>query len=183
MSAALTAAVEAGLLARNPAAKAHPPTAKQAKAPEMHPWTARNSPRSWLGPRQRPSARRRMAVLAHTGMRRGEPLAVRWRDVDLAAGTVSVRRSAGIVRVKGQPGEVTEGPTKTARPRVVDLDPGTVAVLRAHRQARGSMHLSLAAATPWSSAATEGRHLHPEHFSRTFVAAVKRCRAGGTTCQ
>jgi integrase len=31
-------------------------------------------------------------LLAMTGMRRGEALALRWRDVDLDAGTVSVRR-------------------------------------------------------------------------------------------
>ena len=37
-------------------------------------------------------------VLAHTGMRRGEALALRWRDVDLDAGTVSIRRSAGMIR-------------------------------------------------------------------------------------
>lgn len=42
LSAALGAAVEdeVPLLERNQAAKAKPPTAKQAKAPEMHPWSA-----------------------------------------------------------------------------------------------------------------------------------------------
>src|SRR5262245_23959168 len=41
-------------------------------------------------------------LLAYTGMRRGEALALRWRDVSLDAGTVSVRRSAGVIRVKGE---------------------------------------------------------------------------------
>ena len=41
-------------------------------------------------------------VLAYTGMRRGEALALRWRDVDLDAATVSVRRSAGMVRIAGK---------------------------------------------------------------------------------
>jgi hypothetical protein len=40
LSASLAAAVESGRLARNPAARAHPPTAKEARPPEMHPWTA-----------------------------------------------------------------------------------------------------------------------------------------------
>jgi integrase len=35
-------------------------------------------------------------------MRRGEVLALRWRDIDLDAATISVRRSVGIVRVKGK---------------------------------------------------------------------------------
>ena len=38
LSAALGAAVDSGRLARNPAATAHPPTARQAKAPEMRAW-------------------------------------------------------------------------------------------------------------------------------------------------
>jgi hypothetical protein len=38
----LTAAVNAEppLLARSPAARATPPTAKEARSPEIHPWTA-----------------------------------------------------------------------------------------------------------------------------------------------
>ena len=74
-------------------------------------------------------------MLAHTGMRRGEVLALRWRDLD--TGIVAVRRSAGIVRVKGTRGQITEGPTKTGKVRVVDLDPATVAILRAHKAMRG----------------------------------------------
>ena len=40
LSAALGAAVKHHRLARNPAATASPPSARQARAPEMHPWTA-----------------------------------------------------------------------------------------------------------------------------------------------
>lgn len=36
---ALKDAVDGGMLALNPAAKAHPPPAKQAKSPEMHLWS------------------------------------------------------------------------------------------------------------------------------------------------
>ena len=38
---ALRDAVDAGLISANPASRAHLPTAKQAKSPEMHPWDAR----------------------------------------------------------------------------------------------------------------------------------------------
>jgi integrase len=34
-------------------------------------------------------------------MRRGEALALRWRDVDLDAGRLTVRRSVGVVKDKG----------------------------------------------------------------------------------
>lgn len=57
--------------------------------------------------------------LANTGNRRGEALSVRWRDHDLEAGTVSVRRSAGMVRNAGEGAEVIEGPAKSGKPRGV----------------------------------------------------------------
>ncbi|MBT2234465.1 hypothetical protein [Nonomuraea sp. NEAU-A123] len=49
LSAALSEAVDAGLLGRNPGDKAKPPTAKQAKAPEIHPGRLHSSRTSWSG--------------------------------------------------------------------------------------------------------------------------------------
>lgn len=83
-------------------------------------------------------------MLAYTGMRRRELLALRWRDIDLDAATISVRRSVGVVKHKGEAREIREGDTKTARPRVIDLDPATVAVLRAWKRERGLMAFQLA---------------------------------------
>src|SRR3954469_21643564 len=54
-------------------------------------------------------------LLAFTGMRRGEALALRWRDVDLDAGRVAVRRSVGVVKDKGQGEKLVEGATKTGQ--------------------------------------------------------------------
>jgi integrase len=59
-------------------------------------------------------------VLAHTGMRRGELLALRWRDVDLDHATLSIRRPAGMVRYAGESAGVIEGDTKSGNPRVID---------------------------------------------------------------
>jgi integrase len=73
-------------------------------------------------------------MLAYTGMRRGELLALRWRDIDLDAGTITVRRPAGLIRNAGEGAAVEEGPTKTGKPRVIDLDPGTAEVLRAWKR-------------------------------------------------
>ena len=136
-------AVRDGLLARNPADVATPPTAKEAKAPEMHPWDA-GQLAAFLGWAEGASANYTLwFVLSMTGMRRGEALALRWRDVDLDAGTVSVRRSAGMVRVAGEGADVVEGSTKTGKPRVVDLDDQAAAVLRTWKRERGSMALQL----------------------------------------
>jgi integrase len=109
-------------------------------------------------------------------MRRGEALALRWRDIDLDGSTISVRRSVGIVRVKGEGATVLEGPTKTGKPRVVDIGPNTVALLRAYRRERAGLALQLAAADALVFGDIEGRHLHPERFSRTFTEALARCR-------
>jgi hypothetical protein len=54
-------------------------------------------------------------LLAATGMRRGEGLALRWRDVDLDAGRLAVRRSVGVIKAKGAGERLVEGPTKTGR--------------------------------------------------------------------
>ncbi|WP_300610601.1 hypothetical protein [Trebonia sp.] len=75
---------------------------------------------------------------------RCELLALRWRDVDLDAATVSVRRSVGVVKHLGQAREIREGTTKTAGPRVIDIDTATVAVLRAWKRERGLMAFQLA---------------------------------------
>jgi integrase len=69
-------------------------------------------------------------------MRRGEALALRWRDVDLDAGRLAVRRSLGVVKAEDAGERLVQGPTKTGQSRVVDLDAGTVAAQRAYRSAR-----------------------------------------------
>lgn len=176
LSAALAAAVDAGQLAANPAAKAHPPTAKQAASPEMQVWTT-GQLAAFLGwSAEHSHFHSAWHVLAHTGMRRGELLALRWRDIDLEGGTVSIRRSAGIVRVKGQGANISEGPTKTGKARVVDLDDTTVALLRAHRRDRGALMLTYARNDAVVFGDHEGRTRHPERFSRLFAEAVTRCR-------
>jgi integrase len=175
LSAALGAAVKTRRLARNPAADASPPTARQAKAPEMHPWTA-GQLAAFLGwARANAENFTLWHVLAYTGMRRGEALALRWRDIDLDAATVRVRRSAGMVRVAGEGGAVVEGDTKSGKPRLVDLDGPTAAVLRARKRERGALHLSLARDEALVFGDHESRHRNPEHVSRQFARDVERC--------
>ena len=63
-----------------------------------------------------------------TGMRRAELLALRWSDVDLDAGIVTVRRN--YIRVNRKS---IEKDTKTHQMRRVSLDAATVEVLSEHR--------------------------------------------------
>ena len=64
-----------------------------------------------------------------TGMRRAEVLALRWYDVDLAAGSLEIRRSYVWVHGRG-----VEKDTKTHQMRRIALDRATVEVLSAHRE-------------------------------------------------
>jgi integrase len=109
-------------------------------------------------------------LLAATGMRRGEALALRWRDVDLDAGRVQVRRSIGRVKTKGVGEELVEGPTKTGQARVVEINAVTVAALRAFRATRRYFPLDLSA-TPRPSSA----------LSAANTASPSGTRAGSST--
>ena len=177
LRAALGDAVKQGGLARNPTDRSTPPSPSEARPPEMQAWTAAELARflSWADEHDRDLAMG-WRLLAFTGMRRGEALALRWRDVDLDAGRLSVRRSVGVVKRKGAAEDVLEGPTKTGRSRVVDLDAGTVAALQAYRAARGTLALGLVRDTALVLSDLDGTHRHPERFSRRFNGQVARAR-------
>lgn len=176
LKAALKSAVRNGKLLRNPAELASPPSAKEARAPEMHPWTAAQLSAflTWAG-ENRPDIAPAWRVLAYTGMRRGELLALRWRDVDLDAGRIHVRRSRTLYRDKGKGLTIVDGATKTGRGRVVDLDPSTIEVLKAYRVARGKLALQLARADAYVIANENGEPLHPDRFTRRFTESVAAC--------
>lgn len=176
LSAALGAAVKTRRIPRNPAAAASPPTAKEARAPEMHPWNAAQLAAFLDWSRDNGPNHALWHVLAYTGMRRGELLALRWRDIDLDSGTIGVRRSVGVIKHKGRPRELREGATKTARPRVIDIDPGTAAVLRAWKRDRGLMALQLVQENALVFGNHQGRFRDPEAFSKTFKNAQQLCQ-------
>jgi integrase len=177
VKAGLQAAVDQNVIARNPADRANPPTAKEARPPEFVPWSAEQLPAflEWADEQGRPDATA-WRVLAFSGARRGEVLAARWRDFDAGTGKLSIRRSLGLVRTKGEGYELKEGPTKTGKPRVVKLDRRTVEVLRRYRTARAGLDLRLVRPDALIFGTIDGAHQHPERFSRRFNEAVARCR-------
>jgi integrase len=174
LSSAFKNAVEGGLLTANPASRAKPPTARQARSPEMHPWDEEQLA-AFLGWSAGHSELHPIwHTLAYTGMRRGEALGLRWRDVDLKTGTITVRRSAGIVRNAGEGAEVIEGTTKTGKARVIDIDAETVAVLESWKRHRVSLNLVLARDDQLVFGDLNGSHRNPEHLSRTWNQTVAR---------
>jgi len=69
-------------------------------------------------------------VAVNTGVRMGEPLSLKWDDVDLAEGMAHIRRS--MQRIAGE--GMVEADTKTHRSRrSVSLPPSVAEVLRKHR--------------------------------------------------
>lgn len=107
-------------------------------------------------------------VLAFTGLRRGELIALRWRDVDLDGGTVSVHRAIGSVH---HALEVTD--TKTAHGvRMIELDDDTVGVLRAYRAAQNRERMK--AGPTWRDeeglvfTEADGSIVHPDRLSKLF---------------
>ena len=122
---ALGAAVDLELVPRNPAARVRPPARPPSRArplsvaqAEMLLRAAQDDPLGAL-----------YTLALGTGMRQGELLALRWEDVDLAAGRLVVRAS-----MRRQAGGAVRGETKTKRPRPALLAGFVVTRLRRHRE-------------------------------------------------
>ncbi|MER3401403.1 MAG: site-specific integrase [Thermoflexus sp.] len=110
-----------------------------------------------------------LCVLAlTTGMRQGELLGLQWEDVDLKAGTVSVRRTLLELNGKLAPGE-----TKSGRPRRVDLPDIAVEALREHRKRM----LAEGHPGPWVFCDTRGGPIRRNNIIRRWFKPLVR-RAG-----
>jgi integrase len=127
LSGVFAAAVRWGWIPNNPAAVARKP---RQPTPQPRPPTPEQAARIINAAWEEGEAWGTLVWLVMaTGLRRAEVLALRWSDVDLAAGKLYVRRN--IIAVRGQR---IEKDTKTHRMRRISLDPATVNVLGEHRE-------------------------------------------------
>lgn len=166
---ALDDAVKQDVLARNVARLVDRP--RSASGPEMSTWTAEQA----------------SAFLAHVaddrlslawcmslyGLRRGEVLGLRWCDLDLDTGTLTVRLTRVIVE-----GEVLEAEPKTERGRrTLPLDAAMLAAARRLKARQAAERL--AAGTAYTTACRDcrevhlfvdelGECVHPESYSDRF---------------
>jgi integrase len=171
---ALADAERQDLIARNPARRASPPSSTAAQAPEATTWTPEQL-RTFLTETADGYYGALYRLAAMTGMRRGELCGLRWADVDLDGGSLVVRRTITKVR-----GEIVEGDVKTVRSRRrLDLDPETIAVLRAHRRRQLEERLLIGAGyrdRDLVFAVPEGDPVNPDAVGQSFVRAVARSK-------
>ena len=69
-------------------------------------------------------------VLAFTGLRRGEILGLKWKDIDEVNGTLSVRR----VLAEGENNAIFQDPKTHSSKRTISLDPETLKILQRWRR-------------------------------------------------
>ncbi|MEO6834756.1 MAG: tyrosine-type recombinase/integrase [Candidatus Tumulicola sp.] len=119
-----------------------------------------------------------------SGLRRGELLALRWKDVDFGNGTMTVRQSLQETRGEPLPGkryrptllEFKEPKTRKSR-RTVTLAAEAIAALKRHKACQNQDRLGLGAGYSDQDlvfCSGDGRPLKPDTISKRFAALVRR---------
>jgi integrase len=133
LSSAYAAAVRWGWMAFNPMESAQKP---RPPAPDPDPPTSEEAARivaaAWA---EDDDWGLLVWTLLVTGARRGEVLALRWENLDLTAGVLTIRHSASELRATtSTKGTTAIKGTKTHQSRRISLDAATVALLTEHRR-------------------------------------------------
>ena len=166
---ALDSAVRDGLLARNPCHLVKRPGVRPTEARHLDISTVSALLVAAEGLRYAPA----LKLIAATGLRRGEALALRWSDVDLDTGLLVVPGT--LARVNGAL-VITQPKTERSR-REIPLTPPVVAMLNAHRKVQREERLR--AANQWADTGlvfvTEiGSPVEPSSILREIrIAAAK----------
>jgi integrase len=165
---ALAWAVAVELLPRNVAANVKAP---QETAPEERIALTHDEARRFLEQAKEATSPPLCQLALSTGLRRGEGLGLRWRDLDLGRARLSVRQE---VVLAGKPERPTFADVKTrASRRTLELDARLVAALQAHHARQQALRdrapfwredLDLVFCT------NRGFPLNPNNVLRTFYA-------------
>ena len=164
---ALADAVRWNLIAVNPASGVRAPKGERK---EMKVWTAEDAKR-FLDALADDRLVALWTLALHTGLRRGELAGLRWSDVDLDEGTLTVaqqRTSANYVTVVTAP--------KAKSHRQLLLAPATVAALKAHLNRQRQERLALG--PDWTDSGYVfvdelGVEYHPQRFTKMFADAIR----------
>jgi integrase len=128
-----------------------------------------------------PAAALFFELAAGTGARRGTLVALRWRDLDLEAGTVTFRHAISV----GEDGPVMKG-TKANRPYAVHLTAPALDALRTHRAQMLESALALGVAKDLANLFVFSRDGGRSHWSVEYPSHAWRVaceRAGVVGCR
>jgi integrase len=174
----LKSAVKARLLNHNPADQAEPPRISAAAdgTRTAKTWTAAELA-AFLDATRGTREHALWHLLATTGLRRGEALGLGWANVDLDAARITIVRTLIDIHDADDDRPVWSDPKTAAGRRSVALDPGTVAILRAHKALRVQDGLIIGSTGNLDVddlvfTRADGRPYHPERLTRMFKAAV-----------
>jgi integrase len=158
-----------GIIRDNPAELAKPAKAPDRETPMLQPDQA-----AALLERLRGKPLYLLASLAlGTGMRRNEMLALRWQDIDLVAGRLTIEQS---LEQTAAHGIRTKGPKTKHGRRTISLPAHLVAELRQHWREQQEQRLGMGLGKVLESApvfaAVDGRHLSPNAITKAWPLAM-----------
>src|SRR5690606_15505391 len=140
LGAILDAAIDDGLIQVNPAKKkrtVNAPKSSQVRAqkPEIVTWTGEQLQTflTWNEKELQGELFPLWRLIAYTGLRRSEALALRCNDINPRPGRISIRRA-----VNTEDWTATKT-TKTGNARVIDVDAATLKVLASYKVARAEV--------------------------------------------
>jgi integrase len=174
LRAGLDGAVRDGLLARNPAAAVKRPGVERTEAKHLDAADVTAVLKAAAESRYHSA----LVLIAATGLRRGEVLALRWDKVDLDAGLLKVAWTIG--RIDGQ--LVISGPKTAGSRRTVPLSPAVVEMLRRHKATQAAERVR--AGNQWQDSGlvftTElGGPVDPRNLLRVIEVAAKHAKLDG----
>ena len=167
---ALRQAVKWRLIAVNPCDDATPPRPRRV---ELTTWTAEQA-RAFLAGTAEDTLAALWRLALATGMRRGELLALQWRDVNLARGVLAVTRTM----TQASDGHWTTGdPKSAAGRRSIALDSATLAALKRHKAHQNERRLEWGEA--WQDTGVvfdrgDGATINPNYLNKRFAIFTKR---------
>ena len=118
-------------------------------------------------------------LLLHSGLRRSEVLALRWRHIDLELMTMVI--VDGLHQLRDRSFVFSEPKTSLSR-RMVDLTPSSALVLKEHYNAQQRLRASIGMAPVTNDdlvfAHVDGRPLLPDVVSHAFLKTARRAGLG-----